>query len=166
MQIEQILVNELQIGESLGHAVSESRRSDFGLILAMLSPNVLDNAEFVLPSTQTASSKKTDEEFREYFQLQAKRSFAFGEKEIELADKVTEAFSAEGLVGAKLNQYLNPEGLAEHDNAKHIPEEILENCELSVRMRHQLGEPSIAKKVTANPAGLYDVVSEMRKQAA
>ena len=39
---EHYLVDELQLGQTLNQAISQGRRSEFSLLLAMLSPDVED----------------------------------------------------------------------------------------------------------------------------
>ena len=49
MQIDGILTNEAQLGNQLAVSVDENRRSDFSLLLAMLSHDAIDFAQFHLP---------------------------------------------------------------------------------------------------------------------
>ena len=166
MQLDDILVNELQVGNTLSLAVRENRRSDFGLILSMMSHNVLDNAEFMLPVSATNRIGDTDDELRSTLQVPVGRSLDFNAQDVHLADESSRVFNTEGLVAVKLAQALRPEGLAEHDDPKYIPQEIIENCELSVRARHSKGAKLAASPIQQNAVGLYEVVSEIKERAA
>lgn len=56
----QLLVDELQLGNRLNQDIQISDHADFALLLAMLSHDVTDNPEF-----SSSESKLKEEEFKE-----------------------------------------------------------------------------------------------------
>ncbi|MGO1245997.1 MAG: VC2046/SO_2500 family protein [Oceanisphaera sp.] len=59
-----LLVNDSQLGDRLNQAVSEGRRSDFGLLLSMLSEDARD-----LPRVEESKNEQGEPDWREYFSL-------------------------------------------------------------------------------------------------
>ncbi|ART78859.1 VC2046/SO_2500 family protein [Oceanisphaera avium] len=59
-----LLVNDSQLGDRLNHAVADGRRSDFGLLLAMLSDDARD-----LPRIEADKDEQGQINWRQYFEL-------------------------------------------------------------------------------------------------
>ncbi|MGL4223273.1 MAG: VC2046/SO_2500 family protein, partial [Shewanella sp.] len=69
MQAAAIIINEAHLGDRLGRAISTGRRGEFGLLLARLSEDVREFAEFV-----KKSSEPLDEQLAKHFEIpQAQR---------------------------------------------------------------------------------------------
>ena len=64
-----ILVNELQLGEQLNTCIHAKRRSDFSLMLAMLTDDVRAHSQFSLPLTEVEVVDTTDTSLRKTFHL-------------------------------------------------------------------------------------------------
>ena len=64
-----ILVHELQLGEQLNESVHSERRSDFSLMLAMLTEDVKAHSQFTLPLSQIPEKSTSSEQLRKHFQL-------------------------------------------------------------------------------------------------
>ncbi|WP_169306987.1 VC2046/SO_2500 family protein [Ferrimonas sediminicola] len=136
MQAEAILVNEWQLGDSLSQAIQTDRRSDFGLMLAMLSQDVRLHAEFQLPKV----SQPESEDLRRRFSLpepeQTKAHYCDAQRSCRIAN----AFHQSGLAQSRLQQCLDPDALVyegEHSAAMQL---ALDNCSPSVKCPqvHQL----------------------------
>ena len=161
MQTADILVNELQLGNQLAQAVKQKRTSDFGMLLAMMSHNVLDQAVFCLPNDNPVHTPADEAQLRQQLGLGDRQTFSAQENSTTQAILLGVDLHTEGLAEVKLNGYLNPEPLAQVDDVKFIPDNIMTNCEQSVMQRHLLKEDKIAQPLDHNEAGLYEVLESM-----
>lgn len=116
MQIESLLVNELQLGGRLNAAVENQRRGEFGLLLAMLSADSSDMAQFQFDKDLTINQK-----LYKQFQLQQPQKLVD-----DLSSTATEhidnaaVFHSQGLRQFHLQQSLYPEAMVirgKHDDA-------------------------------------------------
>ncbi|MBE0363274.1 hypothetical protein PULV_a3449 [Pseudoalteromonas ulvae UL12] len=158
MQIDGILTNEAQLGNQLAISVDENRRSDFSLLLAMLSHDAVDFAQFHLPHEEQPNpyaeiSDSTDLRIK----LGAGPAQPLAIKPIDflIGQENAALLQSDGMKQIKLKQYLKPEPLALRDDNLHISSEIINNCELNVKKRYlkqdtQMGEMQI------NAAAFYD----------
>ena len=161
MQSDAILVNELQLGSQLGTAIKQKRTADFGLLLAMMSHNVLDHGVFSLPSDEPQHQSADEAQLRMELGLSVSPAFSANENSVNQALLLGVDLHTEGLREVKLNSYLKPEPLALVDDIKFIPGEILSNCEPAVMQRYQLKEDKIAVPLEHDEAGLYEVLESM-----
>ena len=163
MQIDaDILINEHQTGEKLSHAVHEARRADFGLILAMMSQNVLDHAAFALPVEESVEPDTSTEALRAKFQVNKPQPFAANDASIiEQAFTHSHLVHTAGITSQKLAHHLNPAPLAQFDDAKRIPDDVFGNCEPTVQQRIQQNHPRIAIDTSADPLLLVDVMDKL-----
>lgn len=70
------LVHELQLGNSLNQCVRESRRADFALMLALLTDDVREHSEFMVPQTVESETHVDTETLRKHFELPETPSLA------------------------------------------------------------------------------------------
>ena len=165
MQSDDILINEIQLGNQLGQAVHRNQRGDFALMLSMMSQNVLDQAAFALPSDSPGADDMDEERLRQVLGLAAKPVFAAGEESAMDAILLGVDLHTEGLTEVKLKGYLNPEPLALVDDVMHIESQVLGNCEQTVMQRHFMKDVKIAEKLEHNEAGLYEVLEDLHAAA-
>ncbi|MFT4928993.1 MAG: hypothetical protein ACI8WB_005117 [Phenylobacterium sp.] len=161
MQTADILVNELQLGSQLANAVKQKRSSDFGLLLAMMSHNVLDHAAFCLPDDSPVHTSADEAQLRQQLGLAQPQVFSASENSVTQALLLGVDLHTEGLTEVKLKGYLDPEPLAVVDDFNHIPSEIIANCEPAVRQRYERKEDKVSEPLDHNPAGLYEVLQDM-----
>jgi len=131
-----LLVEELQLGEQLNHCVHSNRRSDFGLMLSMLTDDVLAYSQFKLPKTTHLPLEKTDELLRKEFQLPPKQRLA-----IESLDEINSLPQAQLVADnlftdIHLNEALSPSPLAFRDDKKHIDSMVLSNTTLYCQQQY------------------------------
>lgn len=167
MQIDtDILINEHQTGGKLSQAVHEARRADFGLILAMMSQSVLDQAAFALPVDEVAEIDNSSDALRARFQVSKPQPFAANDASmVEQAHEHSQLIHHSGLASQKLSHYLNPAPLTQFDDVKRIPDDVLGNCDLVVQQRLQSGGVRIASDTSADPLLLVDVMDKVAATA-
>ncbi|QSX31639.1 queD-like protein [Shewanella cyperi] len=105
MQIASPLINELQCGERLNHAIEHGRRGEFALLLAMLSQDARDMAQFTLGEEGTVDAK-----LRRQFELPPAQTLVADVADDSLVNNGGE-FHELGLRGFALQQALKPEAL-------------------------------------------------------
>lgn len=138
------IINELQFGNRINHAVHEGRRADFALILSMFSNDVRD----VVPVEEVNSY---DEVLRQQFGLAQPQTLRSDSSSYDLAAEQTKQFHGAGLPSVKLCHYLKPDALTYlPEDTFNLPEEIYHN--LSGHERRSLGEQ---EKTLIPDAGLY-----------
>ena len=103
---EHFLVDELQLGQTLNQAISQGHRSEFSLLLAMLSPDVEDQP-WVADQLVTASDPV---DWRRKFELPKARPLAADAASHQRAVSVGGFVASGGLVAAPLLDCLPPVG--------------------------------------------------------
>ncbi|MGX9461662.1 VC2046/SO_2500 family protein [Shewanella sp. A14] len=124
MQIESTLVNELQIGNRLNVAIEHNRRGEFGLLLAMLSVDARDMAQFQLDNDIESTQK-----LRKQFSLPNPQLLV---DDISVHPDTTDNADIFRLHGARqfqLQQALTPEALVIRGAQPDSMVEVLSNCD-------------------------------------
>ncbi|TCN80843.1 VC2046/SO_2500 family protein [Shewanella fodinae] len=124
MQSKPILLNELQLGTRLNHAVEENARGDFGLLLSMLSQDARDWPQFHLQDTLA-----TDERLRQQFELPKPQPLLGDLSQQALTDNA-HYFLNDGPETFRLAEVLRPEPLVSRGKWSLDTTEVLENCSL------------------------------------
>ena len=132
-----ILVHELQLGEQLNESVHSKRRSDFSLMLAMLTDDVRAHSQFKVPRSQTPEKTTSTEQLRKEFQLPEEAPLAL--KDIDELNTFNQAklIETQQLQHLRLANVLNPKALAFRDDAKHIEQHVLANTSLYCQQKYQ-----------------------------
>lgn len=134
MQTGNILVSELQLGQRLNQCVSEGNKSEFDLLLSMLSTDIRDQDQF---STINAPESEEAISLRDQFNVpQAQplisRESALQDYSIYVADLARE----EGVVAARLQHCLRPEVLHfDVDRIEGFADDITDNLSPTVHAR-------------------------------
>lgn len=150
------VINELQIGNGINHAVNEGRRADFALILSMFSNDVRD----AVPIEEVDSVKTSDDILRQQFSLSQPQALRSDTSSYELAAEQAKQFQTSGLPSAKLCHYLKPDALTYlPEDTFNLPEEVYHN--LSGHERRSLGERN--KKLIPD-ANLYNQLVTAQRQ--
>ncbi|MCL1059205.1 hypothetical protein L2729_14585 [Shewanella gelidimarina] len=130
MQAVNPLVNELQLGSRLNCAVESNRRGEFALLLSLLSADASDMAQFQTP---------------EFKQVDLRAKFNLGESQplINLLNSDTHitnncaSFQNGGTTSFRLANAIHEEALVIRRKEPLEMEEVIANCELNTRLRHQ-----------------------------
>ncbi|HIF9429631.1 TPA: VC2046/SO_2500 family protein [Photobacterium damselae] len=153
------LINEIQLGNQLGHAVEQGRRSDFALMLALLSPDFLENT----PVDHIDNKPVTDSQLRGYFELQDSRPLTTSEFCYERGAVQAEAFHQGGLASCRLMDGLQPIALTfPPQDTKGMPEELYHN--LSGHERRKLPPTEIIIP-ESSPQRLYGALVQAKRFA-
>ncbi|MGL5759777.1 VC2046/SO_2500 family protein [Plesiomonas sp.] len=99
-----VLTDELQLNGRLPKAIEQGQRTDFSLLLAMLSANVCDQAQFQMPEPQTQTASLN-------LPVPPKSRLYGHEDDVQWADQRTEAFHQGGLASTWLLECLQPDPL-------------------------------------------------------
>ncbi|GGP76709.1 VC2046/SO_2500 family protein [Shewanella ulleungensis] len=143
MQIESTLVNELQIGSRLNGAVEHNRRGEFGLLLAMLSADARDMAQFQLDVDLNVEQK-----LRKQFSLPpAERLIDDVSSDIFVTDNAP--LFQQGARQFQLQQALTPEALVIRGSQSDAMVEVLSNCD------------ELTKRKAINLYQQHDVIEDM-----
>lgn len=129
MRVEPVLINELQLGDTLNRAIEFNRRGEFGLLLAMLSHDARDMAQFTLSQDMPLEAKlKLEFELPEPQPLTADLSSDY------IVDN-SRHFLADGARSFQLHQALVPEALVIRGSQNSDMSEVLGNTDLPTRLR-------------------------------
>ena len=153
---EHFLVDELQLGQTLNQAISQGHRSEFSLLLAMLSPDVEDQP-WVADQLVTASDPV---DWRRKFELPKARPLAADAASHQRAVSVGEFVASGSLLTAHLLDCLEPEPLI-HQQYELDPL-VWENMSPLTQRKYQLAREgeSVVRDPLANlpPAAKLDSI--------
>lgn len=142
------IINELNLGSGISHAVQQGRRADFSLMLALFSNDVRDNT----PVENVEQLDTTEEKLRQRFELSPPQALRSDQSSYAVSAQQAELFHQGGLSSAKLSHYLTPEVLSYFpEDTQDLPEDIYLN--LSGHERRHLAEKSVAQSL---PADMYN----------
>ncbi|MCL1048967.1 hypothetical protein L2755_04890 [Shewanella abyssi] len=150
MQAISPLVNELQLGSRLNSAVETNRRGEFALLLSMLSADARDMAQF-----QTPEFKHVD--LRAKFNLGDSQPLL---KQLDSDSPVTNnssSFQNGGNTCFRLANAIHKEALVIRRQEALEMEDVLANCEINTRLRHQ-------NVTTEQPVKLHHFVDQLVMQ--
>lgn len=134
MQIGDLLIGELQLGQRLNECVQQGNKSEFALLLSMLSQDVRDQDQFAL---EQAANEKSDITLAEQFEIptpQTLKTRAMADQyySIALADISRE----QGLTAGRLQHCLKPDALSfDLDRVEGFSDEIVDNLSPTVAAR-------------------------------
>lgn len=101
------LITDVQLGENLSLAVTQGRRCDFALMLALLSSDLTETTPVYPPFPD----KPTEADLRLALHLPEPARFIAKEIDYHLCRAQAEAFHQGGISSAKLCDYLSPSAL-------------------------------------------------------
>jgi len=132
-----ILINEYQLGEQLSHCIHSKRRSDFSLMLAMLTDDVREHSQFNRLFTEEIGSMSKEQQLRKEFNLPPKVDLALKEPhDLSCFNQATKIVNKQ-LASIHLDNYLNPSPIAFRDNVKHISSEVINNTSIHCQARRK-----------------------------
>lgn len=133
---DNLLIHELQLGEQLSKCVHSKRRSDFSLMLAMLTQDVREHSQFFVPKTENTQPEIDDTALRKSFNLPDKPALA-----ISTNDEIPSFNQAELLNDNRLEQLhllnaLRPNPLGFRDDKHHIQTDVMANTSLYCQTKY------------------------------
>jgi hypothetical protein len=131
-----ILINETQLGEQLNECIHSDRRSDFSLMLAMLTDDVLAHSQFYQPETKITEKVISDTLLRKSFQLPKVAPLAVDKTGSLSIYNQAEHIETNQLSEIRLQSAINPVPLAFRDDAKYIPTNVLDNTSVYCQLKH------------------------------
>lgn len=139
----EILTHELQLGEQLNDSVHSARRSDFSLLLAMLTDDVRAHSQFKLPREETPEKITSTAQLRKEFQLPNEAPLALADMDELPAFNQASLVEEKQLEQLHLSNALQPKPLAFRDNVNHIAHDVMANTSLYCQQKHsQLAQSS------------------------
>ncbi|MBS3796432.1 VC2046/SO_2500 family protein [Pseudoalteromonas sp. BDTF-M6] len=163
MQIESVLINEAQLGTALNSSLTQRRRNDFALLLASLSYDALDFAQFQLPKTRNQSPVVGEQQLRRELGAAKHRPCAPPHYDVVLTQGQRQTLALSSLTSLRLQDCLAPTPLAIRDDATHIPLPVITNCAPNVQAKH--GQQSMSlSEAQMDAAAFYDQLSEIKAQ--
>ena len=143
------LINEIQLGTHLDHAVEGGRRADFALMLALLSSDLNEN----IPVDATPIETPSSQQLRAYFEIPASQPLSSTPTCYQRAAEQAQAFHQASLTSTRLLAQLQPTALSyPPQQTKGLPEDLFHN--LSLHERRKL-PPIELKPLQATPQDLY-----------
>ncbi|MDP5253752.1 MULTISPECIES: VC2046/SO_2500 family protein [unclassified Vibrio] len=138
--INELQFNDLQGQPSVNQAINQGRRSDFALLLSMLSDDVQERLFATETKPETLSSGTS---LREQLSIAPSQPLIADHDSYDLGAQQSQLLHSASLVSSHLSHYLRPEGLCvQPQNTAGLPEACYHN--LSSHQQRRL-------KATANP---------------
>ena len=152
----QLLVDELQLGNRLNQDIQISDHADFALLLAMLSHDVTDNPEF-----SSSEAKLKEEDLRKKFNLLPEQKKYAETSDFDRAQAITEQFANYGMTQVFLSECLRAEPLVPFERT-YSPEVFSELTPLKQeKLRRQMkGEALTYEKIHETGDG-FDILDEI-----
>jgi hypothetical protein len=132
-----ILINELQLGEKLNECIHHKERSQFSLLLAMLTDDVQAHSQFSLPRTEELSSASDEDNLRKLFKLPPEQALSLDGVENIEAFNQADLIQDNTLSGLYLTNALKPVPLAFRNDIKFISKDVLNNTSLYCQKKYE-----------------------------
>lgn len=132
-----LLVDELQLGEQLNHCVHNERRSDFALMLSMLTDDVRAHSQFKLPLSSNVKLATTEQQLRKSLELPEPLRLSLSS--LDDIDEFSLAHFVENkqLESVHLSQALKPAPLSFRDDKLHVDTNVMANTTLYCQQQHK-----------------------------
>lgn len=155
MQTQSVLAGELQLGQTLNHCIRDGKKSEFDLLLAMLSNDVTEQDQFSLNPIEEV--KLPAQSLREEFNVPIPQTLkASSSSENEYSLKLGKIANEEGLLTARFHHCLQPDALDFKTNMKHgIASELYNSL-----------SPTVAKRFTKQVSEIRPEIIEIDKLIA
>ncbi|QIZ76329.1 VC2046/SO_2500 family protein [Ferrimonas lipolytica] len=134
MRTDAILVNELQLGDSLNQAVQQDRREDFSLLLAMMVQDVRFQSQFQLGKDEQGDNVSV----RQQLHLAEPQALVSQYQQEGRTIVNADAFQQGGLVQSRLQNCLQPEAVDIQGQHPYGIQQALNNAEPWVSKRQQV----------------------------
>lgn len=132
-----ILIDELQLNGTLGESVHLGNRSQFSLLLAMLTEDVQAHSQFSLPKTEASKLDGTDEsQLRELFKVPKEQSLSLSSFEETQNYNQASLIENNSLINISLLNSIKPLPLTFRNDIKFIEKNIIENTSLYCQQKH------------------------------
>jgi hypothetical protein len=133
-----VLLHELQLGEQLNESVVQARRADFSLMLAMLTEDVREQSQFLLPQTEEAmAADVTNAALRKQFNLPNEAALALTSLDDVKQFNQVQTIIDNDLANIHLTNAMMAKPLAFRDDKKHIESQVLQNTSLFTQLKHK-----------------------------
>lgn len=134
------LVNESQVGTRLNEAIEHNRRSEFALLLSLMSVDARDMAQFQWDRELDSASR-----LRKQFELSPEQPLCVDLSQQSSVVDHSGTYREAGSVAFRLQQALRPEALVIRGRESIAMAEVLANCDTvtQLRQRNQAYLPSI-----------------------
>ncbi|MCL1124248.1 VC2046/SO_2500 family protein [Shewanella surugensis] len=143
MQSTISLVNELKLGERLNLAVGANRRGEFGLLLALLSANTAEMAQFQHQKSSTA------QHYRAQFTLAPEQLLLADLNNDATVVDNSAAFHHAGTEGFRLQDGLTQEALVIRKGEGEEMQAVMANCDYHTRKRAEKMNNPVGVKAAA-----------------
>ena len=159
-----ILINESQLGEQLNECIHEGKRSDFSLLLAMLTDDVRAHAQFSLPHSSNDAPATNELNLRDFYNLPKAQQLAIdGLEQITLYNQVHLAKDNK-LTELHLLNAITPNPLAFRNDNKYISQDVLGNTSLYCQKKYKeqlQGNVNTKTQLNFNAEQWLNVVNEV-----
>ncbi|MCL1063128.1 hypothetical protein MK852_13490 [Shewanella benthica] len=131
MRSSSVLVNESQLGTRLNHAIDNGRRGEFALLLALLSTDARDMAQF-----QTEQpGKNSDDLLRTKFDIAKPQQLIADLSVVSSPVEHSRVFREGGARAFQLAQAIQAEAMVTRGHEPVEMQEVLTNCDLLTRAK-------------------------------
>lgn len=152
-----MIINEWQLNGRLNLALQHAYWADFALHLALLSPDVREQAAFCLDEQQPHG---TTPSLAEQLGVREQRDFACQPNDLALLQRQQAALLHGGLASLTLQSLLQPVPSVIRHDAKKIGADVAENLDLHT-IRHVQAEQTPV--VVADATLLFDVLEQLHQ---
>ena len=132
MRTSAILINESQLGTRLNHAIDHDRRGEFALLLALLSSDARDMAQFQLQD----DAVDPELALRAKFELPEKQALINDLTLQSVPRDNSTAFVQGGARAFQLLEALSPEALVIRGDKSSSMQKVLANCDYLTRRKY------------------------------
>lgn len=150
-----ILAQDLEYSGKISHAAGEGAK--FALLLSMLHPNVMYRPKMEAEQQEVPLSVDIENPYRSSSLSAQPADWQYlNENSLMLSQPGGDA-------NMKLWQAMHPEPLAQFDDVKRIPDDVIYNCELQVQSRLRLPKEARIEdvRIEEDPTGLYDILESL-----
>ncbi|MGN1281381.1 MAG: VC2046/SO_2500 family protein [Succinivibrio sp.] len=152
----ELLVDELQLGQRLNEDIQNQNHADFALVLAMLSQDVTDFPEFY-----DKTSKVKEEDLRRKFSLPPKSRDYAQSSDFSRADELTDQFATGGIRQVFLSDCLNRAPLVPFERT-YSPEVFSELSPLKQeKLRRLMNGKSLSYEKVKETGDGFDILDEI-----
>ncbi|WP_394201815.1 VC2046/SO_2500 family protein [Shewanella waksmanii] len=146
MRTNELLINESHLGTRLNVAVSGARRGEFALLLALMSNDARDMAQFV----GEHASQEIEQKLRSQFDMPPQQQLIAQFGKDEMVNHSDEYYRG-GLTAFRLQQSLKPEAFVNRGNMDSGMREALANAEPRAKLNYLYPEEAASTLNTQVP---------------
>lgn len=150
-------IRQTEFSAGPGRALRHGGHSEFALLMSMLHRDATDSVQFTEEQPELKDSREAILEAIDFYPV---TSLKTENHHFSIEHARAQALQRGDIAALKFQLHSHPTPLSLYNDHKHLPEEVVSNCDMYAQLRLQNQHKN---NIEVDPTMLYDTVSEVHE---